>query len=119
MPIASIPELIARGNQGLAKLMPGVRPLPFGHFGDGNLHYNVSQPVGMDKAAFLARTGDISAIIYDLVIELGGSISAEHGIGRLKREQLVQVKSAVELEMMRAVKDAFDPKGILSPGRVL
>ena len=119
VPIASIPDLIARGDEGLAKLVPGVRPLPFGHFGDGNLHYNVSQPVGMDKAAFLARTGDVSKIIYDLVIELSGSISAEHGIGRLKREQLVKVKSAVELDMMRAVKAAFDPKGILSPGRVL
>ena len=119
VPIARIPELIARGNAGLAKLLPSARPLPFGHFGDGNLHYNVSQPEDMDKAAFLARTGDVSAIIYDLVIEMGGSISAEHGIGRLKREQLVKVKSAVEMEMMRSVKAAFDPKGILSPGRVL
>ena len=119
VPIASLPDLIARGNAGLAKLMPGIRSLPFGHFGDGNLHFNVSQPEGMEKAAFLARTGDISAVIYDLVIEMGGSISAEHGIGRLKREQLVSVKSAVELGMMRTIKAAFDPNNILSPGRVL
>jgi FAD/FMN-containing dehydrogenase len=119
VPIARIPELIERGNAAVAKLMPGIRPLPFGHFGDGNLHYNMSQPIGMDKAAFLARTPEISGAIYGLVIELGGSISAEHGIGRLKREQLRQVKSEVEMAMMRAVKAAFDPKGVLSPGRIL
>ena len=119
VPIAKIPELIARGDAAVEQQMPGIRPLPFGHFGDGNIHYNTSQPVGMDKAAFLARTPEISKIIYDLVIELGGSISAEHGIGRLKRDQLKLVKTPLELEMMRAVKAAFDPKGILSPGRVL
>ena len=119
VPIARIPELIARGNRDLEKLMPGIRPLPFGHFGDGNIHYNTSQPIGMDKAAFLARTPEVSQIIYDLVLEFGGSISAEHGIGRLKREQLKTVKSPLELEMMRMVKAAFDPKNILSPGRIL
>ena len=119
VPIARIPEMIARGNAAVARLMPGIRPLPFGHFGDGNLHYNMSQPVGMEKAEFLARTAEISGAIYALVIELEGSISAEHGIGRLKREQLREVKSAVEMDMMRAVKAAFDPKGILSPGRML
>ena len=119
VPIARIPELIARGNPRLEALMPGIRPLPFGHFGDGNLHYNTSQPMGMDKAAYLARSDEISAVIYDLVIELGGSISAEHGIGRLKRELLMRVKSDVELDMMRKVKAALDPQGILSPGRIL
>jgi len=119
VPIARIPELIARGNAAVEKLMPGIRPLPFGHFGDGNLHYNMSQPVGMEQSAFLARTDEISAAIYALVVELGGSISAEHGIGRLKREQLRVVKSPLELEMMRAVKATFDPNGILSPGRML
>ena len=119
VPIARIPELIARGDAAAEQRMPGIRPLPFGHFGDGNLHYNMSQPVGMDKTAFLARTPEISKIVYDLVLELGGSISAEHGIGRLKREQLREVKSPLELEMMHAIKTAFDPKGILSPGRIL
>jgi len=99
--------------------MPGIRPLPFGHFGDGNLHYNMGQPPGMEQAAFIARTEEISGAIYALVVELGGSISAEHGVGRLKREQLRVVKSPLELEMMRAVKAAFDPEGILSPGRML
>ncbi len=119
VPIRALPELISRGNQALEAVMPGIRPLPFGHFGDGNLHYNTSQPVGMDKAEYLARSDEISAVVYGLVRELGGSISAEHGIGRLKREMLREVKSPLEIEMMQKVKTAFDPKAILSPGRVL
>ena len=119
VPIARIPELIERGNAAVGKLMPDIRPLPFGHFGDGNLHYNMSQPVGMDREVFLGRTAEISDAVYGLVTELGGSISAEHGIGRLKREQLKGVKSPVELDLMRSVKAALDPKGILSPGRML
>jgi FAD/FMN-containing dehydrogenase len=119
VPIALIPELISRGNPLVGALMPGIRPLPFGHFGDGNLHYNLSQPVGMDKAAFLARTDELSALIYGLVRELGGSISAEHGIGRAKRELLAEVKGSVELELMRAVKGVLDKRGVLGRGRVL
>jgi FAD/FMN-containing dehydrogenase len=119
VPIAGIPELIARAEAQLTAFMPGIRLLPFGHFGDGNLHFNLSQPVGLDKAAYLARAGELSAIVYDLVVELGGSISAEHGIGRAKREQLRWVKSPIELELMRRIKQTFDPKGVLNPGRVL
>jgi FAD/FMN-containing dehydrogenase len=119
VPVALIPEMIRRGNVLIEKAMPGARPLSFGHFGDGNLHYNVSQPIGMDKAEFMRRWWDISGPLYDLVTELGGSISAEHGIGRLKREQLVTVKSPVEIEMMRRVKRALDPQGILNPGKML
>ncbi len=119
VPIAALPELISRGNVAVAAVMPGIRPLPFGHFGDGNLHYNMSQPVGMDKAAFLARSDEVSAVVYGLVRELGGSISAEHGIGRLKRELLAQVKGTVEMEMMRAVKGVLDPRGVLGRGRVV
>ena len=118
VPIAAIPELIARGNAALEHLMPGIRPLPFGHFGDGNLHYNTSEPVGMGRPAFLARADEVSTVIYALVRELGGSISAEHGIGRAKRELLRGVKSEVELAMMRAVKDAFDPNSVLGRGRI-
>ena len=92
---------------------------PFGHFGDGNIHYNVQQPVGMDTKEFLQQWDRISGIIYGLVRELHGSISAEHGIGRLKREQLRQVKGPVEMQLMQALKNALDPRGILNPGRIL
>ncbi len=119
VPVARIPEMIERGNRLIEKAMPGARPISFGHFGDGNLHYNVSQPIGMDQAKFMRRWWDISGPLYDLVLELGGSISAEHGIGRLKREQLVKVKSPVEIEMMRGIKRALDPKDILNPGKML
>jgi FAD/FMN-containing dehydrogenase len=119
VPVARIPEMIRRGNALIEKSMPGARPLSFGHFGDGNLHYNVSQPVGMDTAEFMRRWWEISGPLYDLVLELDGSISAEHGIGRLKRQQLVSVKSAIEIGMMRRIKQALDPQGILNPGKLL
>ena len=99
--------------------MPGSRPLPFGHLGDGNIHFNISQPPNLDKQAFLARWEEISAIVHAVVVDLGGSVSAEHGIGVLKRELLKTVKQPLELEMMRRVKQAFDPDNILSPGRIL
>ena len=119
VPVAAIPEMVRRGNAIIETAMPGSRPLPFGHVGDGNIHYNVSQPVGMDMAEFLRRWWDISGPLYDLVLSLGGSISAEHGIGRLKKDQLVRVKSPIEIEMMRRVKHALDPKGILNPGKTV
>jgi FAD/FMN-containing dehydrogenase len=93
--------------------------VPFGHFGDGNVHYNVSQPPGMDRDAFLAQWAEMARAVHDVVVSLGGSISAEHGIGRLKREELVRVKSPVEIELMRRIKHALDPKGILNPGKLL
>jgi FAD/FMN-containing dehydrogenase len=100
-------------------LIPGCRPFPFGHLGDGNIHYNVSQPVGADKAAFLTRWDEVNTVVHAIVRDLGGTISAEHGIGQLKREMLKAVKPPIELEMMRRIKTAFDPKGILNPGKVL
>jgi len=119
VPIPLMPEFIARADQLIERLCPGARPVPFGHFGDGNVHYNVSQPVGMDKPAYLARWEEIAAAVHALVVEMGGSISAEHGIGRMKREELRHVKSAVEIDMMRAIKRALDPQGILNPGKVV
>ena len=93
--------------------------MPFGHFGDGNIHYNVSQPVGMNRDEFQRQWDRISGIIYGLVTGFGGSISAEHGIGRLKRRQLQATKSPVEMALMHTLKKALDPKAILNPGRVL
>jgi D-lactate dehydrogenase (cytochrome) len=93
--------------------------VPFGHLGDGNIHYNVSQPVGADRAAFLARWGEVNAAVDKVVLKLGGSISAEHGIGRLKRDTLPKVKDPVALDLMRGVKRMLDPKGIMNPGKVL
>ena len=101
------------------KLIPGSRPLPFGHLGDGNIHYNVAQPVGADKAEFLKRWDDVNAVVFDVVAKYGGSISAEHGIGVMKRDLLPKVKDPVALELMRTLKRTLDPKGILNPGKVL
>jgi FAD/FMN-containing dehydrogenase len=114
-----VPEFIERASAAAAAVAPGARPLPFGHMGDGNIHYNLSQPVGMDKAAFMALAPEIHARVHGIVAELGGSISAEHGIGRYKRKLLREVKSEIELDLMRRIKKAFDPKHILNPGRVL
>ena len=119
VPIALLPEFVARADAIVARVIPGARPVPFGHFGDGNVHYNVSQPVGAERAAFLARWEPLSREIHDLVSALGGSISAEHGIGRMKRDELSRAKSAVELDLMRSVKAALDPNGILNPGKLL
>ncbi|MFN3869776.1 MAG: FAD-binding oxidoreductase, partial [Hyphomicrobiaceae bacterium] len=117
--ISRMPEFIRRADALIAKLCPGARPVPFGHFGDGNVHYNISQPVGMDKSAYLARWEEIATAVHALVVEMGGSISAEHGIGRMKRDELRHVKSAVEIDMMLAIKRALDPNGILNPGKVV
>jgi FAD/FMN-containing dehydrogenase len=119
IPIESVPDFIARGIDAVSAAMPGIRPVPFGHLGDGNLHFNFSQPVGMDGDTFLARRPELHAIVHGLVKEFGGSVAAEHGIGRYKRELLKSVKSEVELEMMRKIKRAFDPNNILNPGRVI
>lgn len=119
VPVAAIPDFIVRADALVERLCPGARPVPFGHFGDGNVHYNVSQPIGMDKARFLALWEDMQTAVHALVNEMGGSISAEHGIGQMKRQELARVKSPVELDLMRAIKRALDPHGILNPGKVL
>lgn len=119
VPVASVPDFIAEAGRRLANRWPDMRPVPFGHMGDGNIHYNVSQPVDGDKAAFLALWSDVNAVVHQLVGEMGGSISAEHGIGRLKRDLLRDVKDPVALDVMRALKQTFDPKGVLNPGVLL
>ncbi len=119
VPVASIPDFIREANAATLEMIPGSRIVCFGHIGDGNLHYNVSQPVGADKEAFLARWGELNHRIHTIVARYNGSISAEHGIGVLKRDELVHFKSTVALELMRRVKKVFDPAGIMNPGKVL
>jgi FAD/FMN-containing dehydrogenase len=119
VPISQVPDFIAEASKAVIALIPGAKPLPFGHIGDGNIHFNVSQPPGMDKQAFLDRWDDVNKTVYDVVIKHGGSFSAEHGIGRLKVETMRKIKSPVELEMMRGIKDLLDPLGILNPGKVI
>lgn len=119
VPVARIPEFLERAGAVVQNVCPGARPVPFGHFGDGNVHYNVTQPEGMERAAYIAQWGAMSHAVHALVASMGGSISAEHGIGRLKRDELPLHKSAVEMQLMQAVKSALDPNGILSPGRVV
>ncbi len=93
--------------------------MPFGHLGDGNIHYNVSQPVGMDKAVFLSNWEALNAAVHEIVLDLSGSISAEHGIGRMKRNLLPHAEGAIAMELMRKIKTSFDPNGILNPGKLL
>ena len=119
VPIHATPEFLARAIAAVEAMVPGCRPVPFGHLGDGNIHFNVSQPVGADKAGFLARWSEMNEAVHAIVAELHGSISAEHGIGRLKRDLLPGVKDPVELDLMRTLKRTLDPKRILNPGAVL
>ena len=119
LPIARVPAFLDRAAAAATSVVPGCRPFPFGHFGDGNVHYNVSQPPGMEKAAFLARWDDVNAAVHAIVVEMGGTVSAEHGIGVLKRDLLREVKSPLELRMMEAIKRSLDPAGIMNPGKVL
>jgi FAD/FMN-containing dehydrogenase len=120
LPVSAIPDFVTQTDVALHAAFPGARVVNFGHLGDGNLHYNLQAPAGMTPQEFLAKHEHAAnAIVYDAVVARGGSISAEHGIGALKREVLVQRKSAVALDMMRAIKLALDPQGTLNPGRVL
>lgn len=119
VPISRLPEFIERADRVLAETFPGIRVVAFGHIGDGNVHYNPSKLPGDDNAAFLAAQPEVNRIVHDLVHSLGGSISAEHGIGRLKRDELLRYKTPLEIEMMRSIKRLLDPQGLMNPGKVL
>jgi D-lactate dehydrogenase (cytochrome) len=119
VPVVAVPAFIEEANAAVVKLIPGSRPVPFGHLGDGNIHYNVSQPIGGDTADFLGRWHDVNAVVFAIVLRMGGSISAEHGIGVLKRDELPEVKDKVAIELMRSIKAMLDPLGIMNPGKVL
>ena len=120
LPVSSITRFVADTDAALLQAFPGVRLINFGHLGDGNLHYNVQAPEGVDGASFLReREAAINTLVYDAVAAHGGSISAEHGIGALKRDELARRKSLVALQMMRAIKLALDPHNLMNPGRLL
>jgi D-lactate dehydrogenase (cytochrome) len=119
VPVAAVPAFLAEASAAVQKLIPGSRPVPFGHLGDGNIHFNISQPIGADEAAFLGRWGEVNALVDEIVLKYQGSISAEHGIGKLKREELARLKDPTALELMRGLKRLLDPNGILNPGKVL
>ena len=117
VPVSRVPDLIARGADVLGRAVPGVRILPFGHVGDGNMHYNLLQPEGLAAGDFRSRAKEVQGLVFDVVTSLGGSISAEHGIGRLKRAELARRKPALDLELMRALKQLLDPGASSTPGR--
>ena len=113
------PAFMAEADAAVMKAIDGARICSFGHMGDGNIHYNISQPVGADKQAFLDRWREINAIVHGIVLKYNGSISAEHGIGQLKRDELAEIRSPIEIELMQRIKHAFDPAGIMNPDKVL
>lgn len=119
VPVSRVPALIERGSALLSSRYPGLRIVAFGHVGDGNIHFNATSAAGMPADAFVAQQASVYALVHDLVMALGGSFSAEHGIGQLKVAELAHYKSAVELDLMRRIKRALDPSGIMNPGKVL
>jgi FAD/FMN-containing dehydrogenase len=119
VPVSRIPEFLALADSALAAAFPGIRVVAFGHVGDGNLHYNLSQPVAGDNAAFIAQQPAVNRLVHDTVQALNGSISAEHGLGQLKREEILRYKSPQEMALMRAIKQALDPRGLMNPGKLL
>ncbi|MCZ6636969.1 MAG: FAD-binding oxidoreductase [Alphaproteobacteria bacterium] len=119
VPVSKVADFIEEGTRLLETGMDGIRVCPFGHVGDGNIHFNVTQPVGWTKEDFHRHWGKMNRVIHDLVMEMDGSFSAEHGIGRLKRDELARYKAPLELELMGRIKATLDPKGIMNPGKVL
>jgi FAD/FMN-containing dehydrogenase len=119
VPVSRIPEFLAGADAALGAAFPGIRVVAFGHVGDGNLHYNLSKPDAQDNVAFIDSQPEVNRIVHDTVDALGGSISAEHGIGQLKREELLRYKNPVEIALMRSLKQALDPRGLMNPGKIL
>jgi len=119
LPISHIPAFLDQAGAALAARWPGLRVVAFGHVGDGNLHYNLSMPTEGDNSALIAAQPQVNEVVHDLVHAHQGSISAEHGLGQLKRDEILRYKSPLEMEMMHAVKRALDPLGLMNPGKVL
>lgn len=119
VPVSAIPDFLETADAALVQAFPGIRIVAFGHVGDGNLHYNLSKPDAQDNAAFIAAQPEVNRLVHDTVHALNGSISAEHGIGQLKREEILRYKSPIEMALMRSVKQAIDPLGLMNPGKVV
>jgi FAD/FMN-containing dehydrogenase len=119
VPISSVPEFIEQACAAVESEIPGIRPVVFGHVGDGNVHFNLSQPVGSEREAFLARRNEIGEIVHGIAASMGGSISAEHGVGLLKKDELPLFKSDIEMELMRKLKHCLDPNSLMNPGKVV
>lgn len=119
VPISAIGTFIRATDVLLQEQFPGCRMVTFGHLGDGNLHYNVSAPTGVSDEEFILQQAGVNSVVHDSAHRFGGSISAEHGVGALKREEITHYKSAVEMQLMRAIKQALDPLGLMNPGKVL
>jgi FAD/FMN-containing dehydrogenase len=119
VPVSAIPAFLATADAALTRAFPGIRVVAFGHVGDGNLHYNLSKPDAQDNDAFIAAQPEVNRVVHDTVHALNGSISAEHGIGQLKREEILRYKSSVEMALMRSLKQAIDPQGLMNPGKVV
>lgn len=119
VPVSRVPEFIDRADAALARAIPGIRPFAFGHLGDGNIHYNPMPPEGVTSASFATRRGEINRIVHDIVADLGGSISAEHGLGQLRTAEMAHYKSAVERELMKALKKTLDPQNLMNPDKVV
>ena len=119
VPVSTVPAFMAEADAAVMAAMPGARICAFGHLGDGNIHYNISQPIGADTQAFLDRWHEMNVIVHGIVLSYNGSISAEHGIGQLKRDELAEIRTDIEMDLMHRIKKAFDPAGIMNPGKVL
>lgn len=117
--VSRVAEFIERAVAAVAAACPGIRPTIFGHVGDGNIHFNLSQPEGADTAAYLARWDEICDVVNDVILDMDGSISAEHGVGRFKKDEMPKIKSAVEFDLLKRIKAAIDPEGLCNPGKML
>jgi FAD/FMN-containing dehydrogenase len=117
--VSRIPDFIDKGLKAVLEILPTIRPYPLGHIGDGNLHFSFMGPKGMDRETLDQYSAAITRVVNDLITSMGGSISAEHGIGIEKLDELAHYRSRTELDVMRTIKRALDPRNIMNPGKVL
>jgi FAD/FMN-containing dehydrogenase len=119
VPVSKQPDFIRRATAAVEKTVPGTRTVAYGHFGDGNIHFNLAAPAGMDAPTFMSRAADLHRAVYDIASDYGGSFAAEHGVGIVKLDEMARYRSPVELDLMRGMKKLLDPKGLFNPGKVL